>query len=427
MIENLEIIDRAAEEPVLVFGSLPPEARDIDVLARDEAEGRIASALTTGGFIRARHHFVRFHSCTADAVDLIGARTWNLTPASLDDLFKAAVPIDGWQHLRRPAPPHALLILARRLVRSTYPLPPKHITKVQRAVEEDPDAWDIARSIAPEWNTIAALSQLRSLVTGIRPSRPERTRAIFEDLQATGAGSIRSLAGALRPPGRPSRRGAIVTLSGVDGSGKSSQGEALRTALERSGFDVILEWTKIARDPSLDVIARPVKWMARRLDSGRPDPAPATEEGDPARAFRRRSTAVTQAWTLIVALANSRTHRRATREHMKAGRVVVCDRYVLDSAAHLRYRYGTEKSFRVQSRLIKILSPRPLRAYLLDVPPEEALRRKTEQYDINQMTVLVRMYREEHDRMGVALVDGTAPLEEICRAIAADVWTELRA
>ena len=427
MIENLEIIDRAAGEPVLIFGSLPPDARDIDVLARGEAEHRIADALTTGGFIRQGHHFVRFHSCTADAVDLIGARSWNLSPTSLDELFDAAVPIDGSQNLRRPAPKHALLILARRLVRSTYPLPPKHISKVQRALEEDPDAWEIARSIAPEWNAIAALSQLRSLVTGIRPSRPERTRVIFEDLQATGAGAVRSLAGALRSPGRPSRRGVIVTLSGVDGSGKSSQGEALRTALERSGFDVTLEWTKIARDPSLDVIARPVKWMAGRLGSGRPDTVPATEEGDPARAFRRRSAAVTQAWTLIVALANSRTHRRATRKHVKEGRVVVCDRYVLDSAAHLRYRYGTEKRFRLQSRLIKVLSPRPLRAYLLDVPPEEALRRKTEQYDIDQMTILVRMYREERDRMGVARVDGTAPLEEICSAIAADVWAELRA
>jgi hypothetical protein len=49
---------------------------------------------------------------------------------------------------------------------------------------------------------------------------------------------------------------------------------------------------------------------------------------------------------------------------------VICDRYDLDLKVPLRHRYGEGFGFAFQLALVRILTPRPLRAYLLDVAPQ---------------------------------------------------------
>jgi thymidylate kinase len=126
-----------------------------------------------------------------------------------------------------------------------------------------------------------------------------------------------------------------------------------------------------------------------------------------------------------VAVANGITQRRETRSHLRKGRVVICDRYSLDSAVHLRYRYGEHRRFRLQAALVRVLSPRPVRAFLLDVPAETGLARKAEQYDLGQLARQVRLYREEHEQLGVRRLDGERPREELCAEIAREVWLAL--
>jgi thymidylate kinase len=130
-------------------------------------------------------------------------------------------------------------------------------------------------------------------------------------------------------------------------------------------------------------------------------------------------------WATAVAVANATSQRRMTRYHLRKGRTVVCDRYTLDSRVHLRYRYGAERGFGVQARLIEAVSPKPIRSYLVEVPPEVAYERKAEQYDLQQLTAQARLYREESDRLAVNRLDGTRPKDELCREIAEEVWHRL--
>jgi thymidylate kinase len=131
-------------------------------------------------------------------------------------------------------------------------------------------------------------------------------------------------------------------------------------------------------------------------------------------------------WVSIVALAHASAQRRSARPHLRRGRVVICDRYSLDSAAHLRYRYGPARRFRFQTTLVNRLSPLPLRAFFLDVPPETAYARKAEQYDLHALTAQARLYREEHRRLGVKRLDGERPREDLCAEIIEEVWRGLR-
>jgi thymidylate kinase len=396
-----QLVDAVVAEPVLVFGSQPPAGRDLDLLVRPHEEETIVATLQHEGFVRRGRHWACFHACSVDSVEIVPASNWSLPDEELAALFAEARPIHPYERLVRPAPRHALLILARRVARSDGRLDPKRRQRLEVALAEDADAWERAREAAPAWRAEAALAALERVHRTAQRPLGARVRAWRWELAKR-------------------RRGRVVAVSGLDGSGKSSQAQALVRTLERLGYDGVTVWTRLSYNPSLDVLASPVKALLRHGRRERVDPA-----ADPAKELRRRSALVSHAWALIVALANASSQRRATRPHLRQGRIVVCDRYSLDSAVHLRYRYGETRSFRLQALLVRLLSPRPVRAFFLEVPPETAFARKAEQYDLDQLARQARLYAEEHVRLGARRLDGERPQDELCAEIAEDVWLAL--
>ncbi len=393
---SADLVDGLVAERVLVFGSLPPEARDLDLLVRPAEEAAIAAGLEAEGFVRRGREWARFRDCGVEAVELVPVARWQLPADELEALYAQARPLPGREQLVRPAPEHAVLILARRLARAGGALDAKRRRRLEQALQDSPDAWDLATARAPAWGAPKALAALRHAYETGEPVRARRLQR--------------------------RRRGHVVSLSGIDGSGKTSQAAALRATLERLGYETETVWTRLSYNPSLELVAYPVKAVirfARRL--------PRTDEpaADPAKEVRRRSAVLSHGWAAVVAVANGITQRRETRRHLRKGRVVICDRYSLDSAVHLRYRYGEHRRFRLQAALVRALSPRPVRAFLLDVPAETGFSRKAEQYDLGQLTRQVRLYREEHDRLGVHRLDGERPREELCAEIAREVWLAL--
>ena len=161
--------------------------------------------------------------------------------------------------------------------------------------------------------------------------------------------------------------------------------------------------------------------MPRRAHSG----VQTAEPHDAGRALRQRSALVTHAWTLIVAIAHARVQRRAVRKRETG--VVICDRYTLDAVVWLRFHYGRQRSFRLQTFVLRLLSRTPLRAYYFDVEPATALGRKVEHFGLAELETLRALYREECERCGVTLLDGEREKDDLCAEIAQDVWETLSA
>lgn len=454
-------IDRALSRRVLVYGSLPPHGRDLDLLARAPERRAIEARLAAAGFSTREDEWARFADCSVEVVELANPASWELPEQELEALFAEGRPLEGCEQLVRPAPHHALLILARRLAASVDgTLDEKRRARLEQACVEDAHAWELARERASGWQAQAALSALEhahhhgTVRADLRSAaREERARR-----QRNARSAPRRWLGRARELARHSpARGRVVTLSGLDGAGKSSQAADLRHTLERLGFDAIVVRTRISWEdwlwrlvpPVKRAIALPAKALTtlRSLGRGQParpatasteaDPpstfteagAPPTEAGsthldpapDPVRGLRESSNLLTDAWTVVIALANAWSQWRLMYKQLARGGIVICDRYTLDSIVAMRYAYGSERPFKPLRAALALLYPKPVRAYFLDVTPATALARKGE-WGEEWLTRHRELYLQECPRMGVTVLDGEQPREEICARIAREVW-----
>jgi thymidylate kinase len=447
-VKAAELIDTVVAGRVLVYGSLPPDGRDLDLLVREPEERAIGEILTEAGFARRRNEWVRFARCSAEIVELTTAKNWALPSDEVDLLFGEGLEIDGLRNVVRPSPHHTLLILARRVTSADGVLDQKLRTRLGLALSENPEAWARARERADGWSARVALDALQNAWrTGARippahraAARRERSRTRQRSHGRAREWLSTTASGVPRP-----RLGRVVAFSGLDGAGKSSQADALRQTLARLGYDAIVVRTRITWDDALWTIAGPIKQMLtpplRLLTSVRvvqaaydrpagPDHEDRSEttqgtnenvSRDPVTRVREASSLLTELWTLMITLANASLQWKLMCRHLLHGGIVVCDRYTLDSIVELRYSYGSERPFRSARAALSRLYPSPLRAYFLDVSPQSALERKGE-WGIQWLSEHRDLYLQECERLGVRLLDGELPQADICDEVAREVW-----
>ena len=391
---------------MLVYGSLPPHGRDLDLVAQPDEEGIVSRALVEAGLVGGGARFAAFGGCSAFGVELAAVTSWGLPRGEAEALFAESLPVDGCERIRRPSPAHALLILARRLAWSGGSLAPKLRPRVAAVLAEDPIAWSGAWERAPAWGLADALHALEQ-----------------GDLGAVRARLPHRLSSLPRP-----RRPLVVALSGLDGAGKSSQAAALRDALAKLGVPAAVVWTPLGQNTTLELIGRPAKKVLSKLRFG---PLRALAESsssgsvfsqpgssDNSGAERSRVTAV---WATFVALLNVLAQRRALARHALGARVVVYDRHALDSIVRMRFLYGEAGNSRLQRRLIRAAAPRPRLAYYLDVSPETAHARKQD-WTLDQLRTQAQLYAEDTAAFGVRRLDAERPRHEVCAEIASEVW-----
>jgi thymidylate kinase len=435
-------IDGALDTTVIVTGSLPPDGRDLDLLVTAEQAARLPQILAAHGFLArgatvpprrlASQQWVKFEGASALAVDLNPMRRWDLPPEEERALLADAVALEGFRHLARPSPHHTILILARRVAAGT--LSARRLEKLTAALAADPGAWERAQPRAGAWGVRSALPVLRRMhERHIPPSRADRARALWEVTVTAGPGRALAKAGRRVAAARPVRP-RVVGFSGLDGSGKSSQVRALLTTLEQLGVAVVAEWKPLGHNPSIRNVRRVIKrayaalrgWDAEQLDRSKQPGRSLIAGTNPSLLGGRQNRLVTNLWSTYVVLASAGHYRMVVLRNAGSGRLIVFDRYALDTTAQLRFFYGASNRFRLQRLVIRLLCPRPICAWLLEVPGEVAFARKQEQYNVAQLKEQEMLLREEADRLGVTRLDGTRPMDELSEHIATQVWERMK-
>ena len=193
--------------------------------------------------------------------------------------------------------------------------------------------------------------------------------------------------------------GMLITLSGPDGSGKTTHAEALLAALAVCGLKTTYVWSRGGSTGLLGLLS-----ALRRRGGNTTEQIAAAE--DPI-AHRKRQLAhplVRLAWSWLVALDGLSTAYFRMALPAWRGRIVIADRYVYDTAAEMDATLPEDdRASRLAIAALLRLAPRPDRAYLLTVPPVTAQSRRPEEQlsadaaaDRRRYTTLATRYRLRH-------------------------------
>lgn len=166
------------------------------------------------------------------------------------------------------------------------------------------------------------------------------------------------------------KRPLLISFSGLDGAGKSTQIENLQERLGAAGLQVRLLtfWDDIV--------------VMTRYREGFVHKVYGSEKGigAPNKPVNRRDKNV-RAWYLTIAryalyLLDAMHLRRTVQKTLKSGAdVIIVDRYIYDELANLPLERPVTLRF---VRLMQKIAPQPDLAYLLDADPEAAHKRKPE-------------------------------------------------
>ena len=198
------------------------------------------------------------------------------------------------------------------------------------------------------------------------------------------------------------KRPLLISFSGIDGAGKSTQIANLQRWLADAGLEVALFtfWDDIARLKSFREQAGQ-KVFGGDAGVGSPE-APITRMDKNIRS--PWMTAVRLGLYLVDALS---TRLAATRALRLPVDVVIFDRFLLDELANLNLAHPFQRAYvRFLSRLV----PRLDLSLILDADPEQARARKPE-YPLDFLHHNRNAYLSLHALLGTTAVISPAPLE----------------
>jgi len=163
---------------------------------------------------------------------------------------------------------------------------------------------------------------------------------------------------------RPRRKGLFITFEGIEGSGKSTQSQALAQYLRDKGFEVIE-----TREPGGTPVAEHIREVFLR----------------PARTRHADDPLVPECEVALILAARSQHVADRLLPALEHGAVVVCDRFSDSTMAYQGYGRGVPlRELRSLTRwAAKGLTPDA--TFLFDLPVAQGLRRRLNSTDVNRL------------------------------------------
>lgn len=212
------------------------------------------------------------------------------------------------------------------------------------------------------------------------------------------------------------RRARVISFSGIDGAGKSTQIARLHASLLQAGLSVrvVCFWEDVA------TLTRFREKAGHALFGG--DAGVGTPEAPINRRDKNVRSWIMTAIRLVLYLADAISHRLLIRRARGSGvDVLIFDRSIYDELANLELHQPVMRAY---ARAISRLAPKPDISYLLDADPVAARARKPE-YPLEFLEFNRKSYFQLNDCIGVFHVVGAMALDDVEREILKAAFNKL--
>lgn len=207
----------------------------------------------------------------------------------------------------------------------------------------------------------------------------------------------------------------LVSFSGIDGAGKSTQIESLQARLKEAGLRVLLVtfWNDAARLTRIREVSGHTLFQGEK------------GVGTPDRPVNRQDKNV-QSWYMTpvrfcLYFVDAISLRRVVAKALQGDAdVVIFDRYVYDELANLSLRNPIT---RLYVRLLLRLAPQPDIGYLLDADPVQARARKPE-YPLDFLHSSRASYLALSELAGMTII-APQPVQDVAQQILQQVMKKL--
>jgi thymidylate kinase len=211
------------------------------------------------------------------------------------------------------------------------------------------------------------------------------------------------------PQSQPRKQPLLISFSGLDGAGKSTQIEHVRALLNAAGYrsELLAFWDNVV------VLCRYREGFVQKVYKSE------AGIGAPGKPVNRRDKNVRK-WYLnlirhgLYLLDAVHLLKVVNMARRSGADVIIVDRYIYDELANLPLGNPLTRMF---IRLVRSFVPRPDLAYLLDADPDAAYHRKPE-YPVEFMQESRRAYFRLAELIGGLTVIPPLPLEAAKDAVA---------
>lgn len=201
------------------------------------------------------------------------------------------------------------------------------------------------------------------------------------------------------------RRGCLISISGVDGSGKTTQIELLEKRIKETRPNTLIVWSRWRPLSSLPLLA-----LMRQLGYAK---VHATSSIGFVETRISQKTGLSTLWCFLTQLDNLMKTGLKVVIPLLLGKIVICDRYVVDLIVeNMADLHDSPEQMRIGHKLLRLL-PHPDRAFLIEVDPKVAFERKPDMPTLLHFVERVHLYHELGKMMGVQVLDGNLPLDKI--------------
>ena len=210
----------------------------------------------------------------------------------------------------------------------------------------------------------------------------------------------------------------LIVLMGLDGSGKSTQAEMASEWLRSRGIPTEVVWMRgesYITQPVLSIGKALLRAPRQEKRGGGIESGKDYERYVDGKQAMFKNRFLRAIWRTLTIIDLYITFKLSFRSVGRDTRVVILDRYVYDSLIDIDSAFGsggTEAVRMLDSSLLGLF-PEPDMVFLLEIPPEEAMKRKDDIPSIVYLEERHDLYLKFAEITGAIRLDSTASKEQV--------------